>query len=157
MLAINPPTAALMLRSYVSLSPGDWIIQNAGNSGVGRAVSAFARERDLRLISVVRRESLIEELKGNGHEIVLMEGRDLAARVAEATAKAPIRLGLDPLAGDAGFSLAMTLAPNAVLVKWLFARSLRNKPKRIWWMLRSRSRPRARRACLDGFERTRCS
>ncbi|MBV9564250.1 MAG: zinc-dependent alcohol dehydrogenase family protein, partial [Bradyrhizobium sp.] len=115
MLAINPPTAALMLKSYVKLSPGDWIIQNAGNSGVGRAISAFSREWGLRLISVVRRESLVEQLKGEAHEIVLMEGRDLAARVAEATGKAPIRLGLDALAGDAGFSLAMTLAANATM------------------------------------------
>jgi NADPH:quinone reductase-like Zn-dependent oxidoreductase len=116
MLAVDPPTAALMLKSYVSLSPGDWIIQNAGNSGVGRSVAAFAREWGLRLISVVRRESLIDELKGQANEIVLMEGRDLAARVAEATGKSPVRLGLDALAGEAGFSLATTLAPDATMV-----------------------------------------
>jgi NADPH:quinone reductase-like Zn-dependent oxidoreductase len=125
MLAINPPTAALMLKSYVDLSPGDWIIQNAGNSGVGRAVAAFARERGLRLISVVRREPLIAELKSLGSEIVLMEGRDLSARVAQATGKAAVKLGLDALAGDAGFSLATTLAVDATMV--LYA-ALSGKP-----------------------------
>src|SRR6267378_2655892 len=35
MLAINPPTAALLLSEYVNLKPGQWVMQNAANSGVG--------------------------------------------------------------------------------------------------------------------------
>ena len=38
MLSIKPPTAAMLLSEYVDLKPGDWAIQNAGNSGVGRSV-----------------------------------------------------------------------------------------------------------------------
>jgi len=128
MLAINPPTAALMLDSYVKLSPGDWIIQNAGNSGVGRAIAAFARKRDLRLISVVRREALINELKGPGEEVVLLDGRDLATRVAAATGKAPVRLGLDSIGGEATFSLASALARDATLVAYA---ALSGKPSSI--------------------------
>ena len=51
MLSINPPTAALLLSEYVELKPGDWVIQNAGNSGVGRSVIAFAKDRGLRTVS----------------------------------------------------------------------------------------------------------
>jgi NADPH:quinone reductase-like Zn-dependent oxidoreductase len=116
MLAVNPPTAALMLKHYVKLGPGDWIIQNAGNSAVGRAVGAFAREWGFRLISVVRREQLVDEVKAAGSEVVLMDGRDLASRAAEATGKAPIRLGLDAISGDSGFALSSTLAPGATMV-----------------------------------------
>src|SRR3984893_3840213 len=36
MLAINPPTAALLLSEYVDLKPGEWVVQNSANSGVGR-------------------------------------------------------------------------------------------------------------------------
>jgi NADPH:quinone reductase-like Zn-dependent oxidoreductase len=36
MLAINPPIAALLLSEYVNLKPGDWVVQNSANSGVGR-------------------------------------------------------------------------------------------------------------------------
>lgn len=35
---INPPTAWIMLRDFVDLEKGDYVIQNAANSGVGRAV-----------------------------------------------------------------------------------------------------------------------
>jgi NADPH:quinone reductase-like Zn-dependent oxidoreductase len=45
MLAINPPTAALLLSEYVTLKPGEWVVQNAANSGVGRWVIAFAKTR----------------------------------------------------------------------------------------------------------------
>src|SRR5216684_4374272 len=44
MLAINPPTAALLLSEYVNLKPGDWVVQNSANSGVGRWVIAFAKK-----------------------------------------------------------------------------------------------------------------
>jgi NADPH-dependent curcumin reductase CurA len=49
MLAINPPTAALLLSEYVDLKPGEWVLQNAANSGVGRWVIAFAKTRGLSL------------------------------------------------------------------------------------------------------------
>ena len=45
MLAINPPTAALLLSEYVDLKPGEWVVQNAANSDVGRWVIAFAKTR----------------------------------------------------------------------------------------------------------------
>ena len=66
MLGNNPPTGALLLSEYVALSPGDWVIQNAGNSGVGRSVIAFAKDRGLRTVSLVRRQELIDELVAAG-------------------------------------------------------------------------------------------
>jgi NADPH:quinone reductase-like Zn-dependent oxidoreductase len=45
MLSINPPAAALLLDEFVSLHRGDWIVQNAANSGIGRAVIVFAKQK----------------------------------------------------------------------------------------------------------------
>jgi Alcohol dehydrogenase GroES-like domain len=74
MLGINPPTAALLLSEYVKLSPGDWVIQNAGNSGVGHSVIAFAKVRGLRTVSLVRRPELIDGLVAAGGDVVLVDG-----------------------------------------------------------------------------------
>src|SRR5208337_1853001 len=63
MLAINPPTAALLLSEYVNLKPGDWVVQNSANSGVGRWVIAFAKTRGLKTVNIVRRPELVAELK----------------------------------------------------------------------------------------------
>lgn len=42
-LLINPPTAYLMLKEYVKMEPGEYVIQNAANSGVGRCVIQLAK------------------------------------------------------------------------------------------------------------------
>lgn len=118
MLSVNPPTAALLLSEHTTLSSGDWILQNAGNSGVGRAVIAFAKERGLRTVSLVRRQELVEELLAAGGDVVLVDGPKVAERVAEATAtgKAKIALAFDGVGGEALLSLTRALAPGGTLV-----------------------------------------
>jgi len=72
-LGSNPPTAALMLSEYMDLKPGDWVVQNGGNSGVGRSLIAIAKLRGIRTVSLVRRRELIDELKAAGADLVLMD------------------------------------------------------------------------------------
>ena len=57
MLGINPPTASLLLSDFVDLKSGDWVVQNAANSGVGRWVIAIAKTRGLKTVNIVRRSS----------------------------------------------------------------------------------------------------
>ena len=38
MLAVNPPTAWRLLNDFFTLNSGDWVVQNAANSAVGRLV-----------------------------------------------------------------------------------------------------------------------
>lgn len=118
MLTVNPPTAYLMLTEYVSLKKGDWVIQSAGNSGVGRAVIAIAKQMGVHTVSVVRRPELIDELKKLGADVVLVEGADLAKRVAEATGKAKIMLALDSVGGAGLMSLNDSLANGGTLVAY---------------------------------------
>jgi len=100
MLSINPPAAALLLEQFVSLKPGDWIVQNAANSGVGRAVIVFAKQKGIRTINIVRRSELLDELKEIGADIVLLAGPDTAAEASRATGGALVRLALDGVGGD---------------------------------------------------------
>ncbi len=117
----NPPSAWLMLRDYVDLAPGDWVIQNAANSAVGRHVIAFARARGVRTANVVRRESLIPELTALGADVVVVDGEGLADRVRAATgAEAPIRLALDAVGGEACLRLADCLSTGGTVVNYGF-------------------------------------
>jgi NADPH:quinone reductase-like Zn-dependent oxidoreductase len=116
MLAVNPATALHMLTRYVTLSPGDWLIQNAGNSAVGHCVIWLARQRGLRTVSVVRRTEQIEPLLTTGGDVALVDGPDLADRVAAAIGGRPIRLALDAVAGSATARLARCLALRGTLV-----------------------------------------
>ena len=118
MLVVNPPTASLLLSEFVPLTAGDWVIQNAANSGVGEYVIQLARRRGLRTVSVVRREDAIAPLQAIGGDVVLVDGPGLAKRVAAATDNAKIRLGFDAVGGTATDRLAQCVAVGGTLVNY---------------------------------------
>ena len=118
MLKINPMTAWRLLHDYVDLQRGDWLIQNAANSAAGRAVIQIAHELGLKTVNVVRRAELIDELRSEGGDVVLVDGENLRGEVKEATNGAPIRLGLNAVGGDSALRLANCLAPEGTLVTY---------------------------------------
>jgi NADPH:quinone reductase-like Zn-dependent oxidoreductase len=99
-LTVNPPTAHCLLEDFVPLAPGDWLVQNCANSNVGRYLIVLARLRGVRTVNVVRRAESVAELVALGGDVVLVDGPDLADRVAAATGGSKIRLGIDAVAGD---------------------------------------------------------
>jgi trans-2-enoyl-CoA reductase len=116
MLKINPLTAWLLLHRYVKLEHDEWVIQNAANSAAGRAVIQIARELGYKTVNVVRREELIDELKAEGGDVVLVDGEKLRDQVREQTGGAKIKLGLNAVGGDSALRLANCLAPSATMV-----------------------------------------
>lgn len=118
MLTVNPPTAALLLSEFVKLGPGDWVIQNAANSGVGGYLIQLARQRGFKTVNLVRRESALADIAPFGGDVNLVDGPDLARRVKQATGGAPIRLGIDAVGGEATERMGGCLADSAVLVNY---------------------------------------
>ena len=101
MLKVNVATAYLMLTTYVPLSKGDWLIQDAANSGVGVDLIRLAHADGIRTVNVVRRAELIEPLKKLGADVVVVDAPDLADRVLKQTGGAQIKLGIDAIGGSA--------------------------------------------------------
>src|SRR5246127_2380021 len=118
MLGINPPTAALLLSEYVDLKPGEWVVQNAANSGVGRWVIAFAKTRGLKTVNIVRRRELVAELEAIGGDVVVVDSPDVPERIKAAVGQAELRLALDGVSGPATGVLAATLSPRGTLVSF---------------------------------------
>ena len=118
MLKINPMTAWRLLHDYVQLQKGDWLIQNAANSAAGRAVIQIAHELGYKTINVVRRAELIEELRTEDADIVVVDGENLRDEVKTATSGAQIRLGLNAVGGDSALRLANCLAPGSTMVTY---------------------------------------
>ena len=111
MLKINPMTAWRLLHDYVDLKKGDWLIQNAANSAAGCAVIQIARELGYKTVNVVRRPELIDELRAEGGDVVLVDGENLREEVKTVVSGAPIRLGLNAVGGHGALRLANCLAP----------------------------------------------
>ncbi|HEV2966193.1 MAG TPA: 2-enoyl thioester reductase domain-containing protein [Chthoniobacterales bacterium] len=118
MLKINPMTAWRLLHDYVDLARGDWLILNAANSAIGRAVIQIARELGFKTVNVVRRGELIDELRAEGGDVVLIDNEKLRDEVKAATSGAPIRLGLNSVGGDSALRLANCLAFGGTLVSF---------------------------------------
>src|SRR6202035_1833632 len=116
MLGINPPTAYLILTGFVNLAPGSWIVQNSANSSVGRALVPIAKSLGLKTVNVVRRDDVVAEIKAIGGDVVLVEGPDLAERVAAETGKAPIALAADGVGDMSTTNLLECLAEKGVHV-----------------------------------------
>ncbi len=118
MMKINPPTASLLLSEFVTLKAGDWVIQNVANSGVGSYLIQLAKIRGFKTVNIVRRESVASEVAELGADVVLVDGSDLAERVAEATGQANIQLGIDAVGGEATNRLAECIGDGGTLVNY---------------------------------------
>lgn len=118
MLTVNPATAWRMLHDFVPLAPGDWIVQNAANSGVGRSVIQIARALGWKTLNVVRRASLAPELLASGADVVVTEDVDLRKEGKVLCGGARPRLALNAVGGPSSLNIANTLAPGSTMVTY---------------------------------------
>lgn len=72
-LCVNPPTAYRMLKDFVSLNPGDTIIQNGANSSVGTSAIQLCKAWGINSINIIRSRP------NNGHKVVEEELKKLGA------------------------------------------------------------------------------
>src|SRR4051794_447688 len=118
MLKINPLTAWRLLHDYVDLREGDWLIQNAANSAAGRDVIQIAHELGYETVNVVRRAEVVDELRAQGGDVVLVDGDNLREQVKSATGGGTVRLGLNSVGGDSALRIANCLAFGGTLVSF---------------------------------------
>lgn len=109
MFLVIPVTAYVMMFEELRLERGDWLVQNASGSALGRWVIALAEERGIRTINLVRREEQVEELQretGTGHVLWCPSdgsaNESLKRRIRNITGKDAIRGALDAV-GDGVF------------------------------------------------------
>jgi len=118
MLRVNPPTAHLMLHGFVPAKAGNWVIQNAANSGVGHCLIRLAREAGMKSVNVVRRAELAASLRAFGGDVVLTDGPDLDARVRAAIGDGALPLAIDAVGGSATRRLARCVQEGGTVVNY---------------------------------------
>ncbi len=118
MLRVNPVTAWLLLTDYETLLEGDWVLQNAANSGVGRALIQIAKKRGIRTVNLVRRPELIDELKSLGADAVFLDSDEGVAEAKAFLADHRVRLACNAVGGDSAVRLMDLLSPKGVMVTY---------------------------------------
>lgn len=118
MLRVNPVTAWHLLKNYTTLSEGEWVVQNAGNSAVGRAVIQIAKRFQVRTASFVRRAELIPELLQLGADAVFLDNEEGVAEAKAHMHGAAPRLGFNAVGGDSAIRIMDVLAPEGTMVTY---------------------------------------
>jgi len=116
-LLTNPLTAVLLVTRELRAEPGEWLLQTAAGSTVGKVVLQLGRHIGLKTINVVRRRAAVEELLALGAtEVICTEDEDLVERVAKIAGDEGVRKAIDCVAGPLGADVFRSLAPGAEMI-----------------------------------------
>jgi trans-2-enoyl-CoA reductase len=118
--------AYLLVEDMRPLSPGDWIVQNAGSGTIGQLIAQFAHLKGCRVASVVRDRdpAQISALQTHAADVVITEsdlrakGADAHPQLAEAVAQGRVVLALDAVFGESGERIANLLAKGGTYVNY---------------------------------------
>src|SRR5258708_7433203 len=69
---INPASAILMLRHVLAIPQGEWLLQSAASSELGRMIIRLAKHDGVRTVNVVRRREAVAELEHLGPDAVIV-------------------------------------------------------------------------------------
>lgn len=113
------PLSALLLLETLDVVRGQWIVQNAANGAVGKALAMLAQARGVHVLSLVRREDGVAEMAENGIDNVVCtaeEGWKQRARALMGEARP--RAAVDSVGGAASAVLSGLLGEGGVLVSF---------------------------------------
>ncbi|MCA9077934.1 MAG: zinc-dependent alcohol dehydrogenase family protein [Planctomycetaceae bacterium] len=145
---VNPASVVAMVEKIHQVRRGEWLLQSAANSSLGRMVIRLGRQCGIRTLNVVRRSEQIDQLKSLGADEVLVfdaaadDPEMFVSKVHQLT-NGGVRCAIDPVGGIVGSTLARCLNNRGRL---LVFGSLTGEPLTIF--------PRtliAPRAQIEGF------
>lgn len=114
---VNPATAYIMTRKILAVPQGEWLLQTAAGSALGRMVIRLGRSTGFRTINVVRRQEQVAELKSLGADVVLVESEgDLREQVLKHTGGNGVQYAIDPVGGATASKVVTCLGAGGRLL-----------------------------------------
>lgn len=116
MFFVNPASAYVMTRSILRVRPGEWLLQTAAGSAVGRMVIRLGKQFGFRTLGIVRRPEQIDELKSLGSDEILAfdpqadDPQSLRDQVRQLTGGRGAIYAIDPVGGETGSAAVSCLA-----------------------------------------------
>jgi len=99
-ILVNPVTAHALI-DVGQVQPGEWILQTASASALGRIIIRLGKIKGFKTINVVRRKEQINELKALGaDEVIVSTSETISDRVKEITGGKGVRNIFDAVGGD---------------------------------------------------------
>jgi len=113
---VNPATAIVMTQRVLRVQRGEWLLQTAAGSALGKMIIRLGKHLGFKTINLVRRAEQVAELKSLGaDEVIVLPDERYMARVRELTGEG-VRHALDCVGGSMGMEASKALAPGGRLV-----------------------------------------
>jgi NADPH:quinone reductase-like Zn-dependent oxidoreductase len=126
---INPATAMLMLRHVLAIPAGEWLLQSAANSELGRMIIRLAKHDGIRTINVVRRREAAAELQRLGADAVIVSTEGpIDEQVRRIVGPQGVKYAIDPVVGETGTQMYQALGEEG---RMLVYGSLTGEPIRV--------------------------
>jgi NADPH:quinone reductase len=107
---INPASAIIMLRHVLAVPRGEWLLQSAAASQIGRMLIRLAKHAGIRTINIVRRRESVAGLKELGADAVIVSADGpIDEQVRGITGPEGVRYAVDPVAGETGTQMFKAL------------------------------------------------
>lgn len=121
-MSSNTSTAYRMLKDFVSLQPGDGVIQNGANSAAGQNVIQLCKAWGVKSVNIVRNRPDIDKLRDHlkclGADVVLTEEELRSTKMFKSGEMAQPKLALNCVGGKNAMEVLRHLAQKGVMVTY---------------------------------------
>src|SRR5262249_33579259 len=114
---VNPATVLAMSEHVLCVQPGQWLLQTAAASALGKMVIRLGKQQGFRTINVVRRGDQIDELRRLGpHPGGATERERVEEQARELTKGRGVPFALDAVGGTMGLDAVRALGAGGRLL-----------------------------------------
>jgi NADPH:quinone reductase-like Zn-dependent oxidoreductase len=131
---VNPATVLAIVRHVLAVPKGEWLLQSAAGSTLGRMVIALGKHDGFKTLNVVRRHEAMDDLKAKGADAVISSSDGpIDQQVGRITGGKGVRYAIDPVGGQTGTEVFRSLGENGRLILYgtLSAEPLQIDPRLV--------------------------
>jgi NADPH:quinone reductase-like Zn-dependent oxidoreductase len=126
---VNPASAILMVRHVLAVPRGEWLLQSAAGSELGRMIIRLAKRDGIRTLNVVRRREAAAELDALGGDAVIVStDAPIDEQVHDIVGPNGVKYAIDPVVGQTGTEIFNALHEDG---RMLVYGSLTGEPIRV--------------------------
>jgi NADPH:quinone reductase-like Zn-dependent oxidoreductase len=126
---VNPASAILMVRHVLAVPRGEWLLQSAAGSELGRMIIKLAKHDGIRTVNVVRRRESVGELERLGADAVIVStDGPIDEQVRGIVGSQGVKYAIDPVVGETGTQMYKALNEDG---RMLVYGSLTGEPIRV--------------------------
>jgi NADPH:quinone reductase-like Zn-dependent oxidoreductase len=114
---VNPATVLALVRHVLAVPRGEWLLQSAAGSNLGRMVINLGKHDGFKTLNVVRRREATAELKKLGGDAVISSADGpIDEQVLRVTGGQGVRYAIDPVGGQTATEVFRSLGENGRLI-----------------------------------------